>query len=129
TTATVLILAIAAALFYQGYREWRAAADKRQREVVLNVTYGNRAMDSGDLLRALPYFAEALRLDQRNRDAEATHRLRLGSVLAQCPKLTQMWFASTQVDDGEFSPDSKSIVLAENYGKAEIHDLLTGRVH
>ncbi len=123
------LLVIAAAIFYLVYREWRVATDARRRQVSANVSYGNRAMEPGDLLAALPYFAEALRLDQGNHDSETTHRLRFGSVLAQCPKLTQMWFASTRVNDGYFSPNGSDVLLAEYYGGAEIHDLQTGRLH
>lgn len=54
---------------------------------------------------------------------EVVHRLRVGSALAQCPKLAHMWFAGVQVDDGEFSPDGKRVLIAERYGQAKIYDL------
>jgi WD40 repeat protein len=124
-----LVLAIALIIGFQVYRERRVAAEERRRQVAANVTYGNRAMEQADLFGALPYFAEALRLDQGNAAGDKTHRLRLGSTLALCPKLTQMWFAPGQVSDVEFSPDGKNVLLAQYFGKAEIHDLQTGKLY
>jgi WD40 repeat protein len=120
-----VILGIVGACAYEFYRDWRNLADARQRSVRSNVTYGRRAMDSGDLLGALPYFAEAVRLEPGNPD----HRLRFGSVLSQCPKLTQMWFAPKRINIGQFSPDGKSVLLAEFYGNAGIYDLETGQLY
>jgi WD40 repeat protein len=123
-----LILLAAFLLGYQVYREWRDARDARQRLVNGNLTYGNRAMESGNLLGALPYLAEALRLDEGT-DRERTHRLRLGSVLAQCPKLIQVWVASNTVNTVEFSPDGRWVLSAVLDGQAEIHDVQTGKLY
>ncbi len=38
---------------YQIYRGWRAAADALQRHVGEDIAYGNRALESGDLLASL----------------------------------------------------------------------------
>ena len=40
---------------------------------------------------ALPWFAEALRLDRDEPGAAATHRLRLGTILNQCPVIDQIF--------------------------------------
>jgi WD40 repeat protein len=126
-----VVTTVAAAIFYTIYRGWRSAHDARKRQVIANISYGNRAVENGDLLAALPYFAGALRLDQKDRELQTTHRLRFGSALTQCPKLTQMWFAPTRVNDACFSPDDKDIVFAEYFGKAQVHDVRTGalRLH
>jgi WD40 repeat protein len=123
-----LILLGALLLGYQIYRGWRDARDARQRRVDGNLSYGNRALESGNLLGSLPYFAEALRLDEGT-DRERTHRLRLGSVLAQCPKLTHLWASSNTVKTVEFSPDGKWLLSAALYGQAEIHDVQTGKLY
>ena len=123
--SSLAILALAA-IGYLLYRDWRGIIESRQREVGANVAYGNRDMESGDLLGALPYFADALKLDERKN--EITHRLRFASVLAQCPKLTLLWTAGTRVNDGQFSPDGKSILIAEYFGKARILDAQTGKL-
>lgn len=121
---SVLILAMFGVIGYQAYREWKAMDEGRQREVGANIAYGNRAMESGDLPGTLPYFADALQLEERN----LSHRLRLGSVLAQCPKLTQMHFEKREVDNAQFSPDGRKILIAEVFGSAKIYDAQTGEL-
>jgi len=123
-----LILVAAGAIFYQFYREWRVADDFRRRQVSDYLSHGNRAMDAGDSLGATPYFAEALRLDHGDVDGEMSHRLRLGSTLADCPKPVQVWLTETPVQCGEISRDGRKVLLVGYYGKAQVRDLKTGRV-
>jgi len=124
----LLVLTLVGAVSYQVYREWRTADEAHRRQVSDNVAYGNRAMDSGDYLGALPYFAEALRLEERDPKDELSERLRFSATLAQCPKPVQVWQAPTAVHWGQFSPDGRRILLAGYLGKAEVHDLETGRL-
>jgi len=126
---STLVLAVSAVIIYQAYREWENAVEWRQRQIGENVAYGNRAVESGDLLGALPYFAEALQLDKGNLKREAPHRLQFGSTLAQCPKLIQMWFLGHEVRDGEFSPDGKKVIIPEFLGKVQIYDLHSGALY
>ncbi|EEF63140.1 serine/threonine-protein kinase [Pedosphaera parvula] len=121
-----LVLLLVFAVSYQAYREWARVVENRERQVGANVAYGNRAMDSGDLLHALPYFAEALRLDEHGKQQNIRDRLRFGVVLAHCPKLTQLWSEGQEIDDAEFSSDGKRIVVAEYNGAARIYELPTG---
>jgi len=129
--ASISALALIAlgTIAYQIYREWRGIIESRQRQVGANVAYGNRAVESGDLSAALPYFAEALRLSEQtlNQDS-ANHRLQLGSGLAQSVKLTHMWFESGRIDDAGFSPDGKTILITEYYGQPRIYDLQSGKL-
>ncbi|HZQ46972.1 MAG TPA: protein kinase, partial [Verrucomicrobiae bacterium] len=120
-----LILVMVGVIGYQVYRERKAFDEAHQREIGANIAYGNHAMDSGDLMGALPFFTDALQLDEKN----SNHRLRFGSVLAQCPKLTRIYFEKTQVEDGMFSPDGRKILIALLYGKAKIYDLQTGELY
>lgn len=119
-------MALAGLLLYPIYDHWREAAASRQRQVGAQIAYGTRAVESGDLLGALPYFVEALQLDQDNGWHEAQHRLRVGSVLTQSPKLVQMWFATQQVDEVEFSRDGSKVLVVESFGRARVFDLATG---
>jgi WD40 repeat protein len=125
---TAIVVVLAAAALYQVYREWRTVDDARRRQVADHVSYGNRAVDSGDLLGALPYFAEALRLDQGRPADEPNQRLRFSTTLAQCPKPIQVWHAETVVDSGQFSPDGRHVLLSVYYGKVEIRNLYTGQL-
>ncbi|MDB6121940.1 MAG: repeat-containing protein [Pedosphaera sp.] len=125
---SAIVLIIIAAISYNVYREWSVGTESRLRQVGANVAYGNSAMESGDLLGALPHFADALQLDQGNVNRQATHRLRLGSVFAQCPKLTHLWFAGTNIMDGEFSPDGKKVLITGSSDRAKIYDIETGEI-
>src|SRR5207249_36995 len=97
-----------------------------ERLVRMDVAAGNRLVDEGDLFGALTWFVEALRLDQGNRDRERIDRLRIGSTLAQCPRLTQVWFHSRPVSWAEFSPDGRRVVEASKDGTARVWDATTG---
>ena len=57
------VLLTAAAIAFPIYREWKHNLELRQQKVGANIANGNRAMNSGDLLGALPYFVEAFELD------------------------------------------------------------------
>jgi WD40 repeat protein len=89
------------------------------------VDYGTRSLESGDLLGSLPFFADALRLEHERHGDEAAHRMRLGLILAQCPKLTHLWSEGGQINDAEFSPDGKMVVVSLGSGFAKIFDLDT----
>src|SRR6185295_4986085 len=65
---SALSLLVGAFIAYQVYREWRVRLEDVQRQVGANLAYGRRAMELGNLLEALPYFGEALRLNQGNPD-------------------------------------------------------------
>ena len=62
----------------------------RNRLVEFHVATGVKLMDQPDLTGSLPYFAEALRLVQGRQDVEKLHRLRLGAILSECPKLIRI---------------------------------------
>jgi WD40 repeat protein len=114
---------------YHFYRESKMALAERQRHVGSDIAYGNAAMDAGDLLKALPYCVDALFLDRHNPKAEAMHRLRIGSVLAQCPKLTQLWIGSTNLQHCEFSPDGKHVIITQQFGPVQIYDAETSHTY
>ncbi|HEX4646700.1 MAG TPA: serine/threonine-protein kinase, partial [Verrucomicrobiae bacterium] len=125
---STLVLAAMVFIGYQVYREWSSARAFRQRQVDANVASGNRSMESGDFLQALPYFAEALRLDENSPDP-VSHRLRFGSTLAQCPKLARLWFVGMEARDAEFSPDGQKVVISQYFrGKAQIRDVSSGQI-
>ncbi|MDB6109525.1 MAG: repeat, subgroup [Pedosphaera sp.] len=126
---SAMVLLVLTAVLYQVYREWRVMAETRQRQVGANVAYGNQAMEKGDLLGALPFFADAFRVDSRNQSRTTNHRLRLGSVLAQCPKLTEVLPEGNEVYDAEFSPDGQKMLISEFNGQARIYDLQTGQMY
>jgi len=106
-----------------------AEGEKRsadERLVRLTVISGTQEVDAGDLLGALPWFARALRLEQGNPDRAELHRVRLGSVLHQSPKLRQMWFHDHRVTSAAYSPDGKKVLTTCGDGTARLWDAASG---
>jgi WD40 repeat protein/serine/threonine protein kinase/tetratricopeptide (TPR) repeat protein len=104
----------------------QARAQSSERLVRLTVTNGTRLMDDGDLIGSLPWFAEALRLEQNTPAREDMHRLRLAAVLEQCPQLVQSWFHRSRINAVIFSPDGRRVLTASEDGTAQVWDAVTG---
>jgi WD40 repeat protein len=119
------ILLTAAAIAFPIYREWKHNLELRQQKVGANIADGNRAMNSGDLLGALPYFVEAFELDIKNKAQETNHRYRIASVLAQSPKLTHAWSYPEQVNACSFSPDDQYLLVTAPGREAWLYNLRT----
>src|SRR5262249_5563336 len=70
-------------------------------------------------------FAQAARLDQKDPRRAAVHRLRLGAILRQCPRLVQFWPHRGEVRHAEFSPDGRRALTAAG-NLARLWDVATG---
>src|SRR5699024_4772266 len=90
------------------------------------VSNAARALDAGDYFAALPWLVEALRQDEGKPEREKMQRLRLGSVLQECPKLTQMWFPPGNAIDLAFVGEHLRAVTTVG-NKAQVWDALTER--
>ena len=75
------------------------------------VTDGVQMMESGRLHGALPLFSAALNLERKDKDAAETHRLRLGSLLQQSPRLLQFWHTESGLNDIQFRPDNRHLLM------------------
>src|SRR5262249_13755999 len=95
-----------------------AAAESRRRLVRQYVTQGTQLWDSGDLLAALSWFVEALALDEGDKEREEIHRIRIGALLRQCPRLARVFFHDGPVYAAVISPDGRRLLT--------IHMLPTG---
>jgi WD40 repeat protein/serine/threonine protein kinase len=102
------------------------AQESRQRLIRLHVANGERLVEEGDLLGALPWLTEALRLDWGDERREERHRNRLAGVLAQAPRLVQMWQHDNEVVHAAFSPDGRRVVTASKDYTARVWDAVTG---
>jgi len=111
------------AIAFETSRELRIASEKKQREVGGKIAHGTEMMERGDLLGAWGAYTEALALDRGSPQRETTHRLRLGAVLEQCPKLVQMWFSPSPVKESWFSPDGQRVLIVEVSGQAQVFDV------
>src|SRR5262249_61142521 len=84
-------------------------------------------MEQGGLHGALPWVAEALRLDQGDPAGEENHRLRLAATLQRSPKLVAGW--STEAGPGRavFCPDGRRVAVGGPRG-LQIWDAAGGRL-
>jgi len=92
----------------------------RQQLVRRYVGSGAQLQDDGDWSGALVWFAEALRLEQKDPERAALHRLRLGQVLERCPKTLQIWYPEHLVVDAAFSPDGQRLYTLDQDGVARV---------
>jgi WD40 repeat protein len=103
-----------------------SAAESRRRLVRLNVAEGAHALEEDDWLGALPWFVHALRLDQGHPDWERRHRVRVGVLLRQAPRLSQVWFHGGPVRHAAFSPDGRLVLTCGDDGTARVWDVRRG---
>lgn len=93
----------------------------------LQVAQGNRLLEKGDPLSSLPWFVQALQMEQGEPLREENERLRIRWALQNAPRLAQAMFQGQQVDTLAFSPDGKRIVTGGTDG-ARVWDTETGEL-
>lgn len=125
--AAFVFLLVLFVSFWELNRERTFDAQVRQRQIGGLVADGTQALGRGELLASLPRFVEARRLDQDNLKRNNTDRLRIGCILARCPKLVQFWSLKGEVSDAEFSRDGRQVVVAQWNGSAQVFDVTTGQ--
>jgi WD40 repeat protein len=100
----------------------RLARQLAERRLVgLYVTKGLELVDGHDPIGALPWLSNALVLEPTNE----AHRIRLASVLRQCPQLVQVFYDSQGIKWAEFDPSGRYIVAAAD-DHAQMWDVSTG---
>jgi eukaryotic-like serine/threonine-protein kinase len=101
--------------------------ESRRRLVRLYVSSGMNRLEAGDQLNALPYLAEALRLESDQPDLARVHRLRFGTALRQCPRPAHIWIhPEGGVTALALSKDKKRVATAAG-GLAHVWDVKTGQ--
>jgi WD40 repeat protein len=127
-------LAVAAALLAgAAVSTWQAVQAQRERQQVQRnivrqyVANGTRLVNQGDLFGSLLWYAEALRLDAGDPRREEPHRIRIASVLKQCPKLLNVLSHGRMLYHTEFSPDGNKVLTTSDDHTARLWDATTGK--
>lgn len=122
--AAALILLVGGGALYAWNRHLRSVAEQRQQQVGRNVAHGNNLVDEGDFFGALPFFWEALRLEQGVALGEKNNRLRIGALLEQCPRMTELLVLNGQnLTSADFSRDGRYVITGGRDGTATLCDL------
>jgi len=102
------------------------ARESHERLVRQYVRQGMGLVDQGDLLTALPWFAEALRIDDEHPERRKLHRIRLAATIRQCPKLLQVWSGQSRLHRATMSPNGRHVAVGYEDGTAELCNVETG---
>ena len=113
--------------------EWRRVAQKseenRQQVARLDVLSGVPLMQSGDYFKALLWFTQALRTDADHKDRAEIHRIRIASVLRECPRLVQVISHDGQPLSGAvFSPTEDRLATVASDRTARVWEIPSGRL-
>lgn len=127
TGASVVGVAI---LAFPIIQERQHSEEIRERQIGVRSANGINKMGAGDLPGALVEFSEIFKLEEHKKERLLANQIRIGSILAQTPKVSQMIFSQGRVSSLSFHPNpaQKQILAvgkAENSRKCLIFDLLT----
>ncbi len=128
-TAVALALVLGAVVSISMWQAARAEHERRQvqnKAVRQYVARGTELVNAGDLFGSLLWYAEALHLDQGDPRREEPHRIRIASVLRQCPKLINV-FSGSAMNHSEFSPDGTEVLTTGEKSTAQLWDAATGK--
>src|SRR5271157_2941986 len=125
--AGAFVLAVATSIVAwveRGEARNQATEARRETAEVLS-TAGITALEQGQSFLAMHQFAGAIKAVAKDTQSQENHRLRLGMLVRDVPRLRAILTGNTAA----FSPDSKWIVTTESYGKtARVWDAATGQL-
>ena len=97
--------------------------ESRNRLVRVLENEGQDYLEANDLLRSLPWFTQALQVDEKQ---PSRHRLRLGQILNQCPTLNQLWAVDNAVTSIQPSHSGQHVAVGDASGTIALFDPETG---
>ena len=138
--AAVLVLGVCTSL-WEAMRATRAASEQRrlraaaqlaertatERLIRLNVANAVRLTDEGNLLGALPWIAESIRLSEGNAAEEDAGRYRFETAWDQSPRLSVVALHRSRIYAGAFSPDGRRFITASANHTATVWDAHSGQ--
>jgi WD40 repeat protein/tetratricopeptide (TPR) repeat protein len=101
-------------------------AETERKLVKMYTAAGTRLMEGGDLSASMLWFAEALRLAEKEKLPTQMHRLRLAAVLARCPRPVQVSLHEKKINVVQLSLDGKRVLTAAANG-VEVWQAATGK--
>jgi serine/threonine protein kinase/WD40 repeat protein/tetratricopeptide (TPR) repeat protein len=99
----------------------------RQQLVKVNLRHSDVLVENNDPIGAMPWYAEALRLDEGNADREALHRQRLNTIWQSVPRFIHLWRHAAGVSRVAISRDERYIATASDDHTARVWNLETGK--
>ena len=104
----------------------RQAEANRRGAVRLLVARAGHAVEDGDYYGAWLPLVEALRRGSGHPEEERVQRLRLATLLQQCPQLRQLWLHPASVLHASLSADGRRLAVAVADGTAHVWDVESG---
>jgi WD40 repeat protein len=133
-SAALALALVVSVLLYNVRLQYALADAHRQSEarrrllVQVHVTLGMRSLDEGDYFTRLLLITEALRLDADRPERERNHRVRVATILRQCPRLTGLLVGEGPVLCTALDPGGSWVVaVREGDRVVRVRDVLTGR--
>ncbi|MGE3314483.1 MAG: WD40 repeat domain-containing serine/threonine protein kinase [Planctomycetaceae bacterium] len=124
----LVIMSVATAVTYKLYRDERVANQEANRRASrLSVTRAEQFVKD-DIMAAVPWLAEAYRIDRDDASREPVSRLRLESALRKCPRLERMWFHESEVLQVSLSRDLKRFASASADNLIRVWDFESGKL-
>lgn len=102
------------------YKQTQFEHQEARRQLMrLTIANGTKLADDGDYLWALPWFAEALRLED-NPERIDVDRIRMAAILDLSPTLEQVWSGDVPVIDAVASPDGTMVATVRGDGSVRL---------
>jgi WD40 repeat protein/serine/threonine protein kinase len=104
----------------------RQVVTEHRQLVLLHVTAGMRDLNEGDSFTALLWLTEALALDGDRPDEVRKHRVRIGTLLRQCPRLVQFWAGGGPVLCARLGERDGWVAAADEKNAIHVWNMRTG---